>query len=280
MDNTKLKRQMKKFEEYLIVDRGLSKVTVGGYCRALSIGLRRMKKFVPQYDHIKSYILWMHDKEYSYSHIVNTSLALEHYTRFKGNEIRIGRPKKPKRIITGTLSEAEVSRLIHAAKNIRERSIVCILAYSGIRNQEVCNLKMEDIDLGGNRITVLGGKNRKDRIVNMSAHCTRALVEYLRAFPRNAGEYLFSTLKRGNHLATGDVRKMIRVLTERARIGRRVFPHLFRHSLATNLLNRGASLLAIKDQLGHAHLSTVLQYLASTVNRSRSEYEHFLPAYL
>jgi len=279
MDHTKLQRQLKRFEEHLIVDRGLSKVTVQGYCRSLSIALRRMRKFIPQYEHIKSYILWMHEKEYSYSHIVNSSLAIEHYTRFKGGEIQIGRPKKPKRIIKDTLSESEVTRLIIAAKNIRERSMVCLLAYSGIRNQEICNLKLEDIDLGGNRITVLGGKNRKDRVVNMSAHCTRALVEYLRKFPKNTGEYLFSTLRKGNRLATGDVRKLIRVLTARAQIGRRVFPHLFRHSLATNLLNRGASLMTIKDQLGHAHLSTVLQYLASTVARSRSEYEHFLPAY-
>jgi len=56
MDKTKLQRQMRRFEEYLMVDRGLSKVTASGYCRTLSIALRRMKKFVPRYPNIKEYI--------------------------------------------------------------------------------------------------------------------------------------------------------------------------------------------------------------------------------
>ncbi len=43
MDNTKLERQLKKFEEYMMVDKGVSDVTAGGYCRALSIALRRMR---------------------------------------------------------------------------------------------------------------------------------------------------------------------------------------------------------------------------------------------
>ncbi|MBY0316776.1 MAG: recombinase family protein [Bdellovibrionales bacterium] len=55
MDKTKLDRQMKKFENYLTVDRGLCKVTAIGYCKAASISLRRMKKFVPKYCHIKEH---------------------------------------------------------------------------------------------------------------------------------------------------------------------------------------------------------------------------------
>lgn len=280
MDNTKLKRQMKKFEEYLIFTRGLSKVTIGGYSRSLSIALRRMKKFIPRHDDVKAYILWMHEKEYSYNHIVNTSLAIEHYSIFKGNPIKIGRPKKPRRILQNMLSEAEVSRMIQSAKDIRERALTCLLAYSGIRNQEICNLKVEDVDFGSNRLKVLSGKNSKDRVVNISCECTKVLVEYLQAFPRKVGEYFFSTLAKGNRLATGDVRKTIRVLAQRAQIGRRVFPHLFRHSLATNLLNRGASLTMIQAQLGHAWLTSTLIYAVSLAFRNQSEYHHFLPAYM
>ena len=117
MDATKLKNQLKKFEEYLIVDRGLSRRTVGGYSRSLSIALRRMRKFVPSHQDIRKFMLWMHDKNYSYSHIVNTSLAVEHYARFKGMEIALGRPRKPKRIVQNVLSESEISRLIQATKN-------------------------------------------------------------------------------------------------------------------------------------------------------------------
>ena len=49
MDNTKLDRQMKRFERYLMVDRGLCQVTANGYCRTVSISLRPMRKFIPRY---------------------------------------------------------------------------------------------------------------------------------------------------------------------------------------------------------------------------------------
>ena len=177
MDKTKLDRQMKKFEGYLMVDRGLSKVTAGGYCRAVSISLRRMKKFVPQYSHIKDHIGWMYDKNYSYNHLVNTSLALEHYTKFKGVPVvKLGRPKKPKRLIKDVLSEAEVSRLLTAARTNRVKAMICLLAYSGVRNHELCNLKLEDVDLGGNQVTVRDGKNRQDGVINISPECTRVLI--------------------------------------------------------------------------------------------------------
>lgn len=207
-------------------------------------------------------------------------MALEHYAKFKGFEITIGRPKKPKRILKDTLSESEVSRLIQSAKNLREKCMISFLAYSGIRNLELCNLRVVDIDLGANKVRVLAGKGIKDRVVNIPAQCTRLLVEYIMKYARKSEDFLFTTIVKGNPMATGDIRKIVRVLAGRANIGRRVFPHLLRHSLATNLLNRGASLLTIKDQLGHAHLSTVLHYLSCIETRVKTEYEHFLPAYM
>jgi len=280
MDKTKLERQMKKFESYLMVDRGLSKVTAAGYCRAASISLRRMKKFVPQYENIKEHVGWMYDKNYSYSHLVNTSLALEHYTRSKGEIVKLARPKKPRRLIKDVLTEAEVSRLLLAAKNIRAKAIICLLAYSGLRNNELCNLRMEDVDLGGNQLTVRDGKNRQDGVVNISAECTRVLIDYLRQFPREKDNFLFTTLARGKQLATGDLRKWIRVTAERAMMGRRIHPHLFRHSLATNLLNRGASLMMIQQQLRHRFIESTMIYVISRPIRNRSEYDFHKPAYM
>src|SRR5690606_22859553 len=129
----------------------LGTTTVAGYSRSLSIALRRMRKFRPRYPEVKRHILWMHKQQYSYNHIVNTSLAIEHYCRFKGIKIKIGRPKKPKRIIKDTLTESEVSRI----------------------------LKVQDVDLGSNRLKVIAGKNKKDRIVNISAECVEVLIDYL-----------------------------------------------------------------------------------------------------
>ncbi len=280
MDNTKLERQLKKFEEYMMVDKGVSDVTAGGYCRALSIALRRMRKFVPQYEQIKEYILWMYKEKYSYSHVVNTSLALEHYTAFKGTPVKIGRPKKPRRLIKDTLSEAEISRMLQCARNIREKAVACVLVYSGLRNSEVCNLRVNDLDLGQNQLRVTGGKNFKDRYVNIAAECSKILMEYLKEHPREDEAFLFTTLSKNEQLNPADVRKHIRKLAKRAGILRRVYPHLLRHSLATNLLNRGANLMMIKEQLGHVLYESTLIYAVSTPFRVKSEYEFCKPAYL
>ncbi len=280
MDKTKLVRQMKKFEGYLMVDRGLSKVTAGGYCRVVSLSLRRMKKFVPRYTHIKEHVGWMYDKKYSYSHLVNTSLGLEHYTRYKGSVIKLARPKKPRRLIKDVMTESEVSRLLLASKNIRVKAIICLLAYSGVRNQELCNLKLEDVDLGANQLTVRDGKNRQDGVINISAECTRILIEYLRSHPREKNELLFTTLVKKNPIKTGDVRKTLRITALRANIGRRIFPHLLRHSLATNLLNRGASLMMIQQQLRHRFIESTMIYVVSRPIRNRSEYDFHKPAYM
>ncbi len=280
MDKTKLDKQMKRFEGYLMVDRGLSKVTAGGYCRTVSISLRRMKKFIPHYPQIKEHIGWMYDKQYSYSHVVNTSLGLEHYTRYKGTVIKLARPKKPRRLIKDVLTESEVSRLLLASKNIRVKAMICLLAYSGLRNQELCCLKLEDVDLGGNQVTVRDGKNRQDGVINISAECTRVLIEYLRQHPREKESFLFTTLVKNNQLKTGDVRKMLKITAISAKIGRRIFPHLLRHSLATNLLNRGASLMMIQQQLRHRFIESTMIYVISRPIRNRSEYDFHKPAYM
>lgn len=280
MDRAKLDRQIKKFEEYLVVDRGLSEITSKGYCRSVSMALRRMKRMSPKYVDIKKLIKWMYDKKYSYSHIVNTCLAIEHYTRFKGDEVKLTRPRKPKRIISDVLSEAEISKMISASKDVRVKAMICLLSYSGLRNKELCNLKLEDIDLGANQILVIDGKNRQDGVVNISSECTNVLIEYLKSFPREHGEYLFTTIARGRQMKTADIRKHIKLTARKANIDRRVFPHLFRHSLATNLLNRGASLMMIQQQLRHRFIESTMIYVYSRPLRNRSEYDFHKPAYM
>jgi site-specific recombinase XerD len=53
-----------------------------------------------------------------------------------------------------------------------------------MRNRELCYLRVEDIALGSNRVNVIAGKNKKDRIVNISAECSLVLIEYLKSHPR------------------------------------------------------------------------------------------------
>ena len=186
VDREKLERKVKKFEEYMMVDKGLSEVTVEGYCRCISIALRRMRTYTPEIEDVRQYILWLYKERYSYSHVVNSSLAIEHYAKFAGlEEIKLGRPKKPRRLLKDVLSEAEISRMVCATRNVREKAMFCVLAFSGLRNAEVCNLRVCDVDIGNNRIRVHSGKNFKDRYANITGECSKILVDYLRTFPRD-----------------------------------------------------------------------------------------------
>ncbi len=118
-----------------------------------------------------------------------------------------------------TLSEAEVSRVIQSsADDIRKKAIFCTLCFSGLRNYEIRNLKVNDIDVGQNQIRVTGGKNFKDRYVNISGECSKVLAEYLKSFPRADDAFLFTTLKKNTQLSGGDLRKHVRILANKAQI--------------------------------------------------------------
>jgi len=273
MDQTILKNQLQKFGEYLLVDKGLGEITIEGYSRTMSIALRRMRKLKPSYEQVKKYMIWMYQKKYSYSYIRNTTLAIEHYSNFKKNPMRLGRQKKPKRIIKDTITEAEMAMMLSEAKTIRQKAILTLLAYSGIRNRELCNLRLENVDLGANEVTVLWGKNKKDRVVNISSDCTKTLIDYLKEYRKSESEYLFTTLLHNNQLHTCDLRKIVKITAKRSGIKKRVYPHLFRHSLATNLLLRWGNLTLIQEQLGHVFIESTMVYVQSMRLRTKSEYE-------
>ena len=194
--------------------------------------------------------------------------------------MNFARPKKPKRLIKDFLSESEVSRIISKTKNIREKSIVTLLSFSGIRNSELCDLRVGDLDFGDNTVRVLKGKNSKERVVNMSGECTKILLKYLSKFPRSEDSYLFTSLKKGNQYQPTDLRKLVKVVAKRTDINKRIYPHLFRHSLASNLLKRGANIFTIKNQLGHSDISATMIYLHSCPQRAKSEYDFYKPSYV
>lgn len=274
------KKELKKFEDFLLLNKGLKEVTRKGHLTSLNTFLKRIKTMFPSHDEINNHILWMHEKKYSYSHITNTSKSIEYYTEYLNNPIKIARIKKPKRIVKDCLSEAEINSMIRSTKNIREKAMIMTLAFSGIRNKEFCNLKVEDIDTGENSIRINNGKNAKDRIVNISGSCSNILSEYIFFYNKKKEDYLFTTLKNNNKYDPRDLRKLVKTLAKRVGITKRVYVHLFRHSLATNLLKRGANLITIKEQLGHSFIDSTMHYLKFFPSRIKSEYEFYLPAYV
>lgn len=270
--------KLEKFADHLFARKGLRENTIIGYCRIASKVLRDMEEFNPSPAQLERYVAGLQRAgKYSYYHLRNITLAIEAYSSFLGDPVKFGRPRKPKPILKDTMSEAEQILIIHACRNLREKALISLLAYSGIRCQELCNLRVCDVDAGANIIRVVDGKNRKSRVVCIAAECTRILIDYLAAYPRLPGEYLFTAVRTGKQLSTWAIRKIVRSIAARVLPGRRVHPHLFRHSLATCMLNRGANLMTIKEQLGHAFIETTMIYLRSSFARIDAEYRIFAP---
>jgi integrase/recombinase XerD len=262
-----------------MVHHGLKSNTIDGYRKIARKFIEWASIIHPDHDQVEDYMVWIYDQKYSYHHITNTALGIERYMQFIGNQIKLGRPKKPKRVAKQTLTEAEVAILLDATKNIREKAILSLLAYSGIRNQELCGIKVKDVDFGNNEIIIFG-KGNKERIVNIDGECTKVLMLYVAKYPHNEDDYLFRTLRKQNQFSTWAVRRIAKVVTARTKIKKRVYPHLFRHSLATNLADRGANPRTIQKQLGHAYLDTTMIYVESRPARVKAEYHAFSPSYL
>ena len=268
------------FEQFLLVRKGLQPITIIGYVGSAKKFIESIGTHYPTHHQVEEYVARYFRGGYSYSHITNTSLAIERWMEYIENPIRLGRQKKPKTIIKDTLTEAEVTKVIFNCQNIRETALITVLSYSGVRNHELCNLRVRDIDFGNNRVRVVDGKGRKDGFVCIAGEATKILMQYLAEYQRPQEQYLFTTLQYGNKLATQDVRKIIRLVAKRAEMKKRVFPQLMRHTLAVNMLMRGAGIYTISEQLRHAFVETTLGYLNSILYTPKGEYEKYMPSYV
>jgi site-specific recombinase XerD len=269
--------QYASFEQFLTVSRGLQPITILGYVG----GVKRMTKVLgdnPTHEQLNQYIQNLYSSNYSYSHKTNSALGLERWTEYKSYPIKFGRQKKPRQILKDTLTEAEVTKLIFTAKG-RDKVIIALLAYSGIRNRELCFLRVRDFDACRNTIRVIKGKGLKDGLCMVSSECSQIIMNYIQDKKLQPDDFLFETYQK-NQMTGGAVRKQVHVTAKRASITKRVYPHLLRHSLAANLLLRGANIVFLKNQLRHAHLETTLCYINSIVFGEKNDYQKFCPSYI
>ena len=198
-----------RFARHLHARRGLAEATVHNYVSAIR-RLAPVIGFEPTPKAVEQQIERMHKAGASYSHIVNTSIALEAYCAFCGRPIKLGRPQKPHHLVRGTLSEAEITLLIAAARTLRERTMIATLAYAGLRNKELCRLRIRDVDLGGQTLHVQATKTQKDRYTHISSTCVSLLAEYLRERGGQLGDLLFVCFRSGKPYSQQNLRKLVR----------------------------------------------------------------------
>lgn len=163
--------------------------------------------------------------------------------------------------------------------NVRNKAIFELLYATGLRISELTSLKINDINFKERLVRVMG-KGRKVRIVPFNENALIAVKKYIRLSSNeysNRGEYVFLNY-RGSKISVRGVEKTLKTLfLQVSESGKNVYPHLFRHSFATHLLQRGANLRIIQELLGHSNLSTTEKYTSLNYKDLLKSYKKFHP---
>lgn len=166
------------------------------------------------------------------------------------------------------LRQAEVRALMGACSSaaptaVRNRALIAVLWRSGLRISEALALKPSDVDAERNTIRVAEGKGKKHRVVACDDEALALVsrwIEVRRGRGVDGRRTLFCTLK-GGAVSSRYVRTMLRRLARKAKVERRIHPHAFRHTFASELVEEGQPLSVVQQALGHGSVVTTAGYL-------------------
>lgn len=238
--------------------------------------------------HVRRHLADMQAAGAARATVLRRASALRQFVKFLRAEgelkrdpfLGVAMPKRT-RPLPKFLTEAEVGTVLDAAAPSgpgaeRDRALIELLYSAGLRRAEAAALNVGDVDLLSGTIRVLG-KGSKERVVPVGEAALALLRGYLRS--RGApgdGEPLFSNL-RGGRLTGDGVMFVVRRWIRRSALLKNVTPHVFRHSFATHLLNRGCGVREVQEMLGHANLNTTQIYTHVSLGRLRGVYEESHP---
>ena len=159
----------------------------------------------------------------------------------------------------------EFEQLKSGCKYKRDRAMIEFMRCTAMRVGEIVNVKISDINWKDGKIQIYGCKNRTYRPVCLDSVAIKYITEYIfsRGLTLNSNEYLFTSLKKGNEpLNVGGIRCAVGSISRRSNMNRRVYPHLFRKTTASNIVKRGGSVHDAGEYLGHKERSTAGKYYA------------------
>ena len=275
------KQSIKEFKSYLRIERSLSENTIDSYLR----DIRKLAKFSEKKDLNELQITKAEVKEFiseinkegisarSQSRIISgikafyKYLILEDYLKVNPTELiespRIGMK------LPDTLSIEEIDSLISAIdlshpQGERNRAILEVLYSCGLRVSELTNLKLSNIRFKEGYVKVLG-KGNKERFAPIGSSAIKFLNIYLNEIRnhqdiKKGSEDIVFLNRRGNKLTRVMIFTIIKQLSEKIGMKKKISPHTFRHSFATHLIEGGADLRAIQEMLGHESITTTEIY--------------------
>jgi integrase/recombinase XerD len=291
--------QVERFLDHLLVERGLSRHTIGAYRRDLGryaefLRGRKLRdvesvsaRDVTAHVAAVSASTYGEGRPYRATSVVRALSSIRAFHRFlmrEGETDRdptsgVVRPKLPRQLpkpisvgdVTRLLSQPETS----TPQGLRDRAVLETLYGAGLRVSELVGLDVDDVDLEEGSVRVLG-KGSKERDVPVGRYARDAISAYLtRVRPqistRRSRSALFLNL-RGGRLTRQGCTGILERHARAARIGRRVSPHTLRHSFATHLLEGGADVRVVQELLGHASVATTQVYTLITKEHLREVY--------
>jgi integrase/recombinase XerD len=185
------------------------------------------------------------------------------------SEIELPRPEKrlPRHVLTAEEAESVLAMADTSdALGVRDRAILEVLYATGIRRMEVVGLALFDIDFERATALVREGKGKKDRLVPLGERALAWIDKYVRevrdGWLVDANEPHLFLNHLGEPLDSGYLTHRVREYVEAAKLasGKKGACHLFRHTMATLMLEGGADVRFVQEMLGHAKLDTTQIY--------------------
>ncbi len=273
-------KDIKKFLEFIKVDKKLSKNTLESYQR----DILQYKEYIIEnninYVNVKNediinYLEYLHTINKKSStisrHLASIRLFYQYLAKSKivkeDPTKGIQSPKIEKKA-PSVLSSQEVSLLLDQPKgedlkSIRDKAMLEIAYATGMRVTEIISLNISDIDLTNSSVTCK--TENKQRIIPLGKMSLHALQEYMETARLNMikddNEQALFVNVNGKRLTRQGFWKIIKYYKEQAHISKEITPHVLRHSFATHLLQNGADLKSIQTMLGHSDISSTQVYM-------------------
>ena len=195
-------------------------------------------------------------------------------------------PRRAHRLPRDVLTADEAEQILAVPDTarsigIRDRAILELLYSTGVRRAECTALQLTDLELGRGVLLVREGKGARDRFVPVGDRAADWLGRWLDVRPRYAltpdDGWLFIT-QRGRRFTPKRLGGLVSRYVEAAEVGKTGGCHLFRHTMATLMLEAGADVRYIQELLGHAELSTTALYTRVSIARLQEVHRRTHPA--
>lgn len=293
------KNALQDYQNYLRIERGLSDNSIENY----SLDIQKLINFTQDYDtsYLPNSITEEEVRQFIYelskilnarsqARVISGLRSFFEYLIFEDyratNPMELIETPKISRKLPQTLSLQEIDAIVaavdlSAAQGERNRSIIEILYGCGLRVSELTSLKLSDLFLEEGFVKITG-KGSKQRFVPIGGYTQKYLMLYIQEIRahqkiQKGYEDTLYLNRRGRQLTRAMIFTIVRRLTQKAEIKKKVSPHTFRHSFATHLLENGADLRAIQQMLGHESITTTEIYVHADSSHLRKVMETFHP---